>query len=68
MFGFEEEAEVYINHFALKCSLVKYASTLVNHKTERRLNYFDINEKGILSIIKNLMQVKLISGIKHRLE
>lgn len=68
MFGFEEEAEVYINHFALKCSLVKNASTLVNHKIERRLNYFDINEKGILSIIKNLMQVKLISGIKYRLE
>ena len=38
------------------CSLVKNASTLPNleYKTDERLNYFEINEDNILSIIKNL--------------
>ena len=36
--------------------MVKNASTLPNleYKTDERLNYFDINENEILSIIKNL--------------
>ena len=36
--------------------MVKNASTLssLEYKTDERLNYFDINENEILSIIKNL--------------
>ena len=53
---FEKKAELFNNHFASQCSFVKNASTLPNleHKTDERLNYFQINEDGILSIIKNL--------------
>ena len=41
---------------ASQCSLVKNASTVpsLEYKTDERLNYFDINENEILSIIKNL--------------
>ena len=37
------------NHFASQCSLVKDASTLPNleYKTNKRLNYFEINENDI---------------------
>ena len=51
---FEEKAELFNNHFASLCSLVKNASTLPNleYKTHEQLNYFEINENDILSIIK----------------
>ena len=53
---FEKKAELFNNHFASQCSLVKNASTLPNleYKTDERLNYFEINEDDTLSIIKNL--------------
>ena len=37
-------------------------------KTDERLNYFEINENDILSIVKVLMKVKLVVRIKYRLE
>ena len=53
---FEKKAEPFNNHFASQCSLVKNASTIpsLGYKTDERLNYFDINENEIISIIKNL--------------
>ena len=53
---FEKKAELFNNHSASQCLLVKKASTLPNleYKTDKRLNYFEINENEILSIIKNL--------------
>ena len=53
---FQEKDELFNNHFASQCSLVKNASALPNleYKTDERLNYFEINENDILSIIKNL--------------
>ena len=54
---FWEKAELFNIHFFSQCSLVKNASTLpsLEYKTDERLNYFDINENEILSILKNLM-------------
>ena len=53
---FEKKVELFNNHFASQCSLVKNASTSPNleYKTDERLNYFEIHEDGILPIIKNL--------------
>ena len=53
---FEKKAELFNNHFASQRSLVKNASALPNleHKTDKRLNYFFMNKNYILSIIKNL--------------
>ena len=53
---FKKKAELFNNHFATQCSLIKNVSTLPNleYKTDKRLNYFEINEDDILSIIKNL--------------
>ena len=53
---FGKKAEFFYNHFASQYSLVKNAITLPNleYKTDEQLNYFDINENEILSIIKNL--------------
>ena len=67
---FKKKAELFNNHFASQCSLVKNASTLPNleYKTDKRLNYFEINEDDIFSIIKNLMQIKLMDEMKYRLE
>ena len=42
-FNFEKKAKIFNKHFVSKCSLVKNASTLANHKTDERLDYFDIN-------------------------
>ena len=49
--NFGKKAELFNNHFASQCSLVKNASTLpsLEYKTDERLNYFDINENEILS-------------------
>ena len=53
---FEKKAELFNNHFASQRSLVKNASALPNleHKTDKRLNYFFMNKNYILSITKNL--------------
>ena len=53
---FEKKAELFNNHSASQCLLVKKASALPNleYKTDKRLNYFEINENEILSIIKTL--------------
>ena len=42
--------------------MVKNAGTLPNieYKTNERLNYFEINENEILSIIKNLNDSKAV--------
>ena len=57
---FQKKAGLFNNHFASQCSLVKNASTLptLEYKTVERLNYFDISENDILSIIKNLNATK----------
>ena len=53
---FEKKVELFNNHFASQCSLVKNASTIPNleYKTDARLNHFEIHENDILSIIKSL--------------
>ena len=53
---FEKKVELFNNHFPSEYSLVKNAITLPNfeYKTDERLNYFEINEDDILSIIKVL--------------
>ena len=57
---FEKKAELFNDHFASQCSLVKNASTLLNleYKIDERLNYFEIYENEILLIIKNLNAYK----------
>ena len=42
----------FITHFLLK--ILQSMLPNLEHKTDERLNYFEINENGILSIIKNL--------------
>ena len=53
---FEKKAELSDNHSVTQCSLVKNGRSLPNfeYKTDEQLNYFEINENDILSIIKNL--------------
>ena len=53
---FEKKAELFNNHSVTQCSLVKNGRSLPNfeYKTDEQLNYFEINENDILSIIKNL--------------
>ena len=64
--------ELFNNRFASQCSMVKNVPYSIECKTNECLNYFDINENDILSIIKTLNASKphrwdkiSISIIKH---
>lgn len=43
-------------HFGKKCKYIKYKN--LEYKTDRWLSYYDKNENDVLSIIKNLNEIK----------
>ena len=53
---FKIKTELFNSHFAAQCTPVKNAIALRKFKyiTDKRLNYFTINENNIFLIIKNL--------------
>ena len=53
---FKIKTEIFNSHFAAQCTPVKNASALpkFKYRTDKRLNYFTINENDIFLIIKNL--------------
>ena len=53
---FKIKTELFNSHFAAQCTPVKNASALpkFKYRTDKRLNYFTINENDIFLIIKNL--------------
>ena len=55
----------FVYNFVAPLSLI--ITSYLEYKTDEQLNYFEITENDILSIIKNLMQVKLMGGAKYRL-